>query len=224
VDDDSLACPHRLRLSAVPHPCRFQDFVQSMTRGGSLLSHITNCVCFNILSICTPKERPSYTIMAHQPFRDRSVLSKIGYILAGSLWLVGLFCTLCWLPVIQYIRKRTQKTPVERKRQTSRVPPLPQFPTPRQRALTLPLDAPSATQYTLDQSKSIFFSKLPLELRRKVYSYALGRKIVHLTWDRKYMHGIRCSEETRCSHRTFEAQPDCDMGISTSLLRSCRQM
>ena len=85
----------------------------------------------------------------------------------------------------------------------------------RSRALTLPLQG-NTRQRTLEQAQSDFISRLPLELRRRVYEYALGGDDTYLRSFRGTLMGIR----PRSHHRnTKHLWYPC-----LSLLLTCRQM
>ena len=105
----------------------------------------------------------------------------------------------------------------------ARGPPLPQVPPPRQRALTLPLEAARPTQRTLNQSQSQLISKLPLELRQHIYKQVLGEVNIHLVGNHKIVYGVRC-DHGDCQHRRCLPGPSTDPNISLSLLKACRQM
>ncbi|KAF2650740.1 hypothetical protein K491DRAFT_761564 [Lophiostoma macrostomum CBS 122681] len=141
---------------------------------------------------------------------------------AGVLWCC---CGLCILSTILCIDKDYLKRRAPRgHKQEQYTPRWPPVPSPRQRALTLPLSAPTNIQKTLDQSQSALMWKLPLEIRQVIYKQALGHTKIHLTGDLEGLYGIRCSENHTCRHRVFSDQFELELKISTPLLRTCRQI
>jgi hypothetical protein len=88
---------------------------------------------------------------------------------------------------------------------------------PRVRALTLPLDDATPDQQTLEQPQSMFFAKLPLELRHRVYEYALGGAHIHLKFTARKLHGARSPPSTR-----KESTRTDDLKCALGLLRTCR--
>jgi hypothetical protein len=99
----------------------------------------------------------------------------------------------------------------------------PQFPTPRPRALSLPLVAPQLEQWTLDQTQSEFMTKLPLEIRRMIYERTLGGASIHLaTYDGK-SNAMECwRDECRCDY--FDPLQEKRLTFGMGLLRTCRVM
>jgi hypothetical protein len=99
----------------------------------------------------------------------------------------------------------------------------PQFPTPRPRALSLPLVAPQLEQWTLDQTQSEFMTKLPLEIRRMIYERTLGGASIHLaTYDGK-SNAMECwRDECRCDY--FDPLQEKRLAFGMGLLRTCRVM
>jgi hypothetical protein len=106
----------------------------------------------------------------------------------------------------------------------ARCPKKPQFPTPRPRALSLPLNDGRPEQLTSDQSQSTFITKLPLELRRMVYAEVLGGQTIHLqTYDGRPSAKL-CPEEGRCTCDYFEPLMEKRLDFNLALLRTCRVM
>lgn len=102
---------------------------------------------------------------------------------------------------------------------------MPQFPSPRPRALSLPLNHAQPGQRTLDQSQSAFIIKLPLEIRRMIYSYVLGGQVVHLwTWKGAPQAKI-CWHKDGCNgnYIDWESQRK-GLRFNLALLRTCRSM
>lgn len=88
---------------------------------------------------------------------------------------------------------------------------------------------------TLAQGQSLFFARLPIELRRMVYEFVMGEEVVHLTLSqkRRFGHCICHSEadnpkrgNQQCSCRVLVggkkgARLD---GGAAALVRTCRRM
>lgn len=99
----------------------------------------------------------------------------------------------------------------------------PQFPTPRPRALSIPLVDRQEDQRTLDQPQSEFMTKLPLELRRMIYHQALGGVTIHLqTFDGKPRAKQCLHAVCECSY--FDPLYEQDLPFSLAVLRTCRVM
>lgn len=84
-------------------------------------------------------------------------------------------------------RQRKRERQKERKRQINNA--LIPLPATRKRALTLPLpedsQVPEIKQTTSKQSQSRFFSKLPPEIRTRIYLYVLGGDMVSILKDER---------------------------------------
>jgi hypothetical protein len=89
---------------------------------------------------------------------------------------------------------------------------------PRPRALTLPLSDNLSDQKTLEQSQSAFFAKLPLELRHRVYEYALGGAHLHLRIVERRLLGARSLPLWKGLHDETETT------AALALLGTCRIM
>jgi hypothetical protein len=89
---------------------------------------------------------------------------------------------------------------------------------PRPRALTLPLSDNTPDQKTLEQSQSPLFTKLPLELRHRIYEYALGGAHMHL----------RIVDRRLLGARSLPLLPGLDdeteTKVALAILRTCRIM
>ena len=90
-----------------------------------------------------------------------------------------------------------------------------QTPRRRCRALTLPLQG-KTQQRTLEQAQSDFIARLPLELRRRVYEYALGGDDTYLRSFRGTLMGIQPGSHHRNTRHLWYP--------CLSLLLTCRQM
>jgi hypothetical protein len=126
-----------------------------------------------------------------------------------------LCCALCCLP-----RSRRQGG-----RQPAHVEYIkPQFPTPRPRALSLPLIEARPSQKTLDQPQSDFMNKLPLELRRMIYAQALGNETVHLITYNGRPNAKLCWADGPCTCDYFDPVKEKRLNFGLGLLRTCRLM
>jgi hypothetical protein len=89
---------------------------------------------------------------------------------------------------------------------------------PRPRALTLPLSDNTPDQKTLEQSQSPLFTKVPLELRYRIYEYALGGAHMHL----------RIVDRRLLGARSLPLLPGLDdeteTKVALAILRTCRVM
>jgi hypothetical protein len=104
----------------------------------------------------------------------------------------------------------------------------------RPRALTITLELPYHSQRTFEQAQSPFLTRLPLELRQRIYKLALGGLSIHLSvvYDAQavyWLRAVRCWQG-RCCHRQFYdgsdtpcKEPLCT-DLATPLLRTCRRM
>lgn len=99
----------------------------------------------------------------------------------------------------------------------------PQFPTPRPRALSLPLIEGQEHQKTLDQPQSDFMTKLPLEVRRMVYRHALGGVAIHLQTQDGKPRARQCTQAA-CECSYFDPLHERGLPFSPALLRTCRMM
>lgn len=101
----------------------------------------------------------------------------------------------------------------------------------RPRTLTLPLALEDSRcmgeclQRTLDQSQSFFVSKLPLELRQRVYEYSLGHCYVHLQHGAFYWKALgRTCTLNPCVHENLSSREESTMDVGLPLLKTCRQL
>jgi hypothetical protein len=100
----------------------------------------------------------------------------------------------------------------------------PEFPTPRPRALSLPLIEAQPNQKTLNQPQSDFMTKIPLEIRRMIYLEALGGTTVHLmTYDGK-PSAKQCWLKGPCTCDYFDPTQEKRLSFAVALLRTCRLM
>jgi hypothetical protein len=102
-------------------------------------------------------------------------------------------------------------------------PPRPVTPRPRSRALTLPLIEPEKNQVTSDQRQSAFMTKLPLEIRRLIYSEMLGGASIHLSTSDGKPRARRCNQ-SRCDCALFCPPMERRLEFSLAMLRTCRMM
>jgi hypothetical protein len=93
----------------------------------------------------------------------------------------------------------------------------PDFPTPRPRALSLPLVEAQESQRTTDQ---------PLELRRMIYAETLGGVSIHLMTYNGKPSAKRCSLErtSQCNCDFFDPLLERKLMFGLALLRTCRTM
>ncbi|KAH3951442.1 hypothetical protein HBI56_083570 [Parastagonospora nodorum] len=84
---------------------------------------------------------------------------------------------------------------------------------------------------TLVQGQSMFFARLPIEIRKMVYEYVMGAQAVHLTMGskRRYKHFVCEDGDSRrrdCNCRVLVGGKDSGRleGASVSLLRTCRRV
>ncbi|KNG45530.1 hypothetical protein TW65_07781 [Stemphylium lycopersici] len=108
--------------------------------------------------------------------------------------------------------------------------------TPRPRKSTISLTSESDVEIdarTHAQDQSLFFARLPIELRRMVYEYVMGAEVVHLTLStkRRFAHFVCDSEEEhevgkQCGCRVLiggKKGARLDVG-GVSMARACRRM
>lgn len=135
-----------------------------------------------------------------------------------ALWITCAPCLCCALLCLPRRRRRgcvIHGEPLEYVR--------PQFPTPRPRALSIPLLAPQIEQVTRDQLQSDFMTKLPLEIRRMVYERTLGGASIHLaTYDGKPNAMECCRDNCQCDY--FDPLLEKRLAFGMGLLRTCREM
>lgn len=94
-----------------------------------------------------------------------------------------------------------------------------------------PLATEPLDERTLAQGQSMFFAKLPLELRTMVYEYLMGEGVVHLTMGSKKRFGhFVCEDEVRgreCHCRVLvgggKEGGRLDVGCA-AVVRTCRRM
>ena len=142
---------------------------------------------------------------------------------AASITCKGLFwlcCGPCVLCAICFIKPRRGGGVV---RTQPYEPPRPTTPPPRLRPLTLPLIEKDGDQKTFDQSQSTFITKLPLEIRRMIYTEMLGGVTIKLrTTDGKPVaQRYRCYN---CSCRDSGCPNRSELDFGLAMLRTCRQM
>lgn len=125
-----------------------------------------------------------------------------------------LCCAVLFCP--QPSRRRMNRRPVDYK--------LPELPSPRRRALSLPLIEAQPEQWTLDQRQSEFMTKLPLEIRRMIYNEALGGKTIHISTYQGKPYAKQCWKEGTCQCEYFDPVQENDLSFSLGLLRTCRVM
>lgn len=130
------------------------------------------------------------------------------------LWTVCAPCVCCAIILLPKRRRATE----------SAGPLRPQMPMPRRRTLSIPSSHFQNHQRVLDQPQSMFMTKLPLEVRRCVYEYALGGKSVHARVSEGQLYARRCHTlgACRCGHKRLRDEKNLDFTIS--LLRTCRLM
>lgn len=92
--------------------------------------------------------------------------------------------------------------------------------TPRTSAITLTVEG--VAKPTFDQHQSAFLAKLPLELRRQIYIYALGGTNIHLRITERRLHGAHSMPSSR--HPAKSANNPDDLRFAMGLLRTCRIM
>jgi hypothetical protein len=100
----------------------------------------------------------------------------------------------------------------------------PDFPTPRPRALSLPLIEAQPNQRTIDQPHSDFMTKLPLELRRMVYAETLGGVTIHLMTCNGKPSAKQCLLGGVCQCDYFDPLQEKKLSVGLALLRTCRVM
>ena len=102
-------------------------------------------------------------------------------------------------------------------------PPKPAMPSPRRRALTIPLDH-QKDQHTSSQTRSAFMNRLPLEIRRMVYERALGGASIHMQLWEAQLVARRCGSKGECQCKTSLIHQENKLDFALSLLRTCRHM
>lgn len=146
------------------------------------------------------------------------VFGKVGSVVCkGFFWICCGSCVLC---AICCTKPRRESCIIRTKPYE---PPRPKTPAPRLRSLTLPLIERDGHQKTLDQLRSTLVTKLPLEIRRMIYSEMLGGATIKLrTSDGKLVaHRYRCYG---CKCRDNVRPNQSELGFQTAILRTCRQM
>lgn len=160
--------------------------------------------------------------------RFRSQLKKIGnktgHCLRTAAWqtckcLIWTVCSPCICCIVLVLPNRS----VIRESRVAMEPPKPMLPSPRRRALTLPSTDFQERQTTLDQTKSAFMTKLPLEIRRMIYGMALGEESIHLSLEDGNLKARRCSVTT-CICYLRPHGLDYKLQLALPLLRTCRRM
>lgn len=110
---------------------------------------------------------------------------------------------------------------------------IPQWPHPRK----LPITPPSATKVDADirfvKQQGWFFTEIPLEIRRRIYDFALGEEVILLSIPDQDLQVQRCLEPDRSmclkelgeeTTQKGEGSADSKLRISVALLCSCRQV
>lgn len=110
---------------------------------------------------------------------------------------------------------------------------------PRKSTISLTSEPdPELDARTLPQGQSLFFARLPLELRRMVYEYVMGEETVHLTLStkQKFGHfvcegrdgggGVEGGDERECDCRVLVGGRESERLSSACarMLRVCRRM
>jgi hypothetical protein len=129
-------------------------------------------------------------------------------------------CEPCILCVIWSIKPRRGGRVV---RTQPYEPPRPTIPSPRLRSLTLPLIEKDGIQKTFDQSQSTFVAKLPLEIRRMIYTEVLGGVTIRIrtSGGKPVAQRYRCYS---CLCRDIARPNQSELGFGLAMLRTCRQM
>lgn len=150
--------------------------------------------------------------------RAGKAIGKVGsFACKGLFWVC---CGPCLLCAICFIKPRRGGRVVRTQLYES---PRPTTPGPRLRSLTLPLIEKDSIQKTFDQSQSSFVAKLPLEIRRMIYTETLGGVTIKLrTSDGKPVaQRYRCYS---CICRDIARPNQSELGFGLAMLRTCRQM
>lgn len=145
-------------------------------------------------------------------------LRKMGtFACKGVFWICCGPCVLCALCLIKRKPRRTGCMI-----HSSQPPPRPTTPPPRLRQLSMPVVDMQDDQKTLDQSRSPFIRKLPLEIRRMIYFEMLGGVTVKL----RTAGGRPVARRYRCDSNLKEPYYPrrVELEFVLSMLRTCRQM
>jgi hypothetical protein len=97
----------------------------------------------------------------------------------------------------------------------------------RERVGGLKADLHAGDARALAQGQSMFFARLPAELRKMVYDYVMGSSTVHLTMgSRKRFGHFVCDAEDECGCRVLVGGKEGTRldGGCVALLRTCRRM
>lgn len=155
--------------------------------------------------------RPSASRRAGK--RAAKIFGKMGTFACKSvLWICCGPCVLCALC----------SQPMEISVVNTQPPPRPTTPEPRLRSLTMPVIEMQDNQKTLDQSRSPFINKLPLEIRRMIYFEMLGGATVKL----RTTDGRLVAQRYRCGTDLKEPfyPRRMELNYVLPMLRTCRQM
>ncbi|KAH3913743.1 hypothetical protein HBI56_079680 [Parastagonospora nodorum] len=142
---------------------------------------------------------------------------------AFVLFFACLPCVLCLIIVSVGLKQRSKEK--KRRNRSFRSDEMPQFPSPRPRALSLPLVHAQPWQRAFNQSQSAFMIMIPLEIRRMIYSYVLGGQVVHFwTWNGAPQARI-CWDKDGCNsdYIDWEYQRK-GLRFDLALLRTCRSI
>ena len=103
-------------------------------------------------------------------------------------------------------------------------PQKPPMPMPRRRPLSIPSSHFQHDQRLLEQPHSMFMTKLPLEIRRCIYEYALGGRSIHARVSEDQLYARRCATRgvCRCGHKRLKEEENLDFALA--LLTTCRLM
>lgn len=153
----------------------------------------------------------------------------------------ALFVGICCWPVRYWRKGRREKARqrYETRRSTPDLPPE-LLPSPRPRALTIPLlDTQSCV--TANQSRSLLLARLPLEIRQMIWKESIGTRAYHLQILRGnrqrigIFNGVPCELPNPVACHHFRTRKRCRADYSVdpilnhnpallSVLLSCRQM
>ena len=111
----------------------------------------------------------------------------------------------------------------------------PDHATPRPRKSTISLTSEPGVEIdarTHAQDQSLFFARLPIELRHMVYEYVMGEEVVHLTLStkRRFAHFVCDGEEghevgKQCGCRVLGGEKGSRLDVGgVGMIRACRLM
>lgn len=89
--------------------------------------------------------------------------------------------------------------------------------------MSLPLIEAQDDQKTVEQPRSEFMTKLPLEIRRMIYIEALGGASIHFMTVEGEPYAKACQKE-ECDCGYFDPTQERGLQFGLTLLRTCRQM